>query len=64
MTTKEIRKKAEHLYNIILSAQSELQDLRKICKHKRTSREIYEHKDGTYKFEDVCNYCGELIYDN
>lgn len=61
MTNEEIKLQCEKMYLQISDAKTQLEELRKICKHEKTYEGNYSTRVGVIRLAEICEYCGELI---
>jgi len=64
MTNEEIKKECLALYAQIMSCNTKLSELRKICKHEKVFKGKYEIRVGQTINSFICETCGEKLRDN
>lgn len=61
MHPEEIKIECERAYAKIESAKDRLIELRKICKHEKTSKRAYSWRPGSITEIDICDYCNQVV---
>lgn len=61
MSSEEIQQECEKAYAQIRESETQIKEVRAICKHEKTFEGNYSWRIGSIEVAEICSYCGEVM---